>query len=375
MVGHLVAAAAKRAPLRYIHVNLLLSRNEQDVGSMRPAKLFLLAVTALKALRACLFGGARDVYYVPAPGKKGAVIRDVLLLSLIKPFTRRLYLHWHSVGLGQYLEENSSGPWNRRLRGLLEGHHMSLCLTAGAASDAEKLKPRQIKIIPNGIPDPCGNYADILAARHSRLLTRGIAMRGETTQPVSVQLLFLGLCTRSKGIFSALKIAADLSAILARNSGTCQVTLIVAGPFREPAEEEEFKSAIVNTLQGLSANSKDCLKVELAGFTTGEQKKKLLEQSDLFVFPTIYENEGLPLTLLEALAFGLPVLSTRWRGIPDIFDSDYPFLIEPAAAADSAHIAMAALEFKDFEGLRRRFVEQFELSIHLERIFEALETE
>lgn len=61
----------------------------------------------------------------------------------------------------------------------------------------------------------------------------------------------------------------------------------------------------------------------------GRKKKKseimiLLKQSDLFIFPTL--SEGLPRSLIEAMAAGLPCLSTAVGGIPEILESKYLFL-------------------------------------------------
>lgn len=48
-----------------------------------------------------------------------------------------------------------------------------------------------------------------------------------------------------------------------------------------------------------------------------------LINSDIMVFPT--KGEGLPRTVIEAMAVGLPVLSTPVNGIPELLDSEYLF--------------------------------------------------
>jgi len=54
-----------------------------------------------------------------------------------------------------------------------------------------------------------------------------------------------------------------------------------------------------------------------------KEVRDVLKNSDIFLFPTM--GEGLPRGILEAMAAGLPVLSTPVGGIPEIIDSKYLF--------------------------------------------------
>ena len=66
--------------------------------------------------------------------------------------------------------------------------------------------------------------------------------------------------------------------------------------------------------------------VEFTGLlpSTEKVREKLIE-SDLFVFPT--KAEGLPRVIIEAMAVGLPCISTPVNGIPELLDDE--FLLEP----------------------------------------------
>jgi len=59
--------------------------------------------------------------------------------------------------------------------------------------------------------------------------------------------------------------------------------------------------------------------VEFTGAVTGEAKRRLLLESDIFLFPTSH-GEGLPNVVLEAMLYGMPILSRPVGGLPDVIE-------------------------------------------------------
>ena len=56
--------------------------------------------------------------------------------------------------------------------------------------------------------------------------------------------------------------------------------------------------------------------VTLHGEVAGRQKWDMFSQADIFCFPSHFESETFGLAILEAMSFRLPIIATRWRGIP-----------------------------------------------------------
>jgi glycosyltransferase involved in cell wall biosynthesis len=68
--------------------------------------------------------------------------------------------------------------------------------------------------------------------------------------------------------------------------------------------------------------------VVFLGYYPDEKLSSLYKAADIFVFPSVYEN--MPFAMLEALASGLPVVTTRVGGIPEVIeDGKNGFLINP----------------------------------------------
>lgn len=109
-----------------------------------------------------------------------------------------------------------------------------------------------------------------------------------------LRVLFLGVLIKRKGVENLLEAIA-----LLKKRGTISKTkFLIAGT----GEEEAFLKKKAKDL-GIE-NS-----VEFLGWTTGDEKEKLLKECQVLVLPSY--NEGLPVAVLEAISYGLPVIATR----------------------------------------------------------------
>jgi glycosyltransferase involved in cell wall biosynthesis len=84
-----------------------------------------------------------------------------------------------------------------------------------------------------------------------------------------------------------------------------------------------------------------------------EHMQELYAAHDVFLFPSLME--GLPLVLLEAMATGMPVITTETCGMPDVVENEYNGLLIPPANAVS--IEEAILRLANSVELRQRLGE------------------
>ncbi len=344
------------------HVNAQLSSGAEDIGTMRLGKVLRLAGFVAQALKARFFGGYTVFYYIPAPAKPSAIYRDWMVLGLCRWAFPHLILHWHSVGLGQWLNRTAS-PWQRRLTQWALGRaSLSLSLSKLTSDDAAVLHPRNCRVVPNGIPDPAPkDVQSLLSARHQRQIELRDALRTTGGKPVTISVLFLALCSRDKGVLDALQSVILANEQLQQRGCEARFHLTVAGEFVEPADRADFER--INSAHAVAT---------VHGFLDRERKRTQFQTSDLFLFPTYYANEGQPLNLVEAMAWALPIVTTRWRAVPEILPENYPGIVEPRDIAALAGQMLALFDQNHSPTLRNRYREHFTVERHLDVLAEAL---
>jgi glycosyltransferase involved in cell wall biosynthesis len=377
------------------HVNARLSRTTDEIGSFQARKLPLLIGYCLQAVWCRYRYCVTDFYYIPAPGKSAALYRDWLVMLLCRPFFKNVIFHWHAAALTEWLEKSASVPARWLTHRLLGRPNLSIVLSHYNISDAQKLSSRQTKIVHNGIDDPCPDFErEVLPRRLARLSARKKLLAGGALDSPEleqagpdvhlVNLLYLSQCSREKGLFDALDAVALANGALTASGSAVRFQLCVAGDFVDAQERRIFEERVAKpdlqlasasgaqNPQRSSAVSDFYPAVQYLGFLSGSTKHRALVESDCLCFPTYYHAESFGLVIIEAMAFGLPILTTRWRSIPELFPADYPGLVQIQSPQSIVEGLLRLITAPLVQQLRKRFVLNFNLSRHLTNLAHAL---
>jgi glycosyltransferase involved in cell wall biosynthesis len=157
------------------------------------------------------------------------------------------------------------------------------------------------------------------------------AMQSDRSGRGPVQFLYLGRISSQKGAFDLLHAFEALPDEL-----RAQARLVLAG------------DGEVDELRKQTRASPD--RVVIHDWLESDQRDALLEASDVFVLPS--RAEGVPMAMLEAMARGLPVVTTAVGGIPDIVSDGREGLI--VTPGDDAALRRALQALIESEPLRLR---------------------
>lgn len=361
--------------IKCYHVNAQLSKGLEDIGKLQIVKILLTLRYCLEAIWCRFRYGVTNFYYVPAPGKSVAVHRDWLVMFVCRPFFKNIILHWHAAGLAKWLETSVQIHTRAITYKAFNQPALSIVISKYNFADAEKLLSHRIRLVDYGIPDPCPGYADTIQLRRSaRFAARQKIMAGHALEPNDyeqagddpevIRVLFLAHCMREKGIFDAIRAIALANATLAEIQPRLRFRLIIGGSFVTEEEKEEFDRYV--------SSSELAHSVEYWGFVSGATKERALREADLFCFPTYYLGENQPVSIIEAMAYGLPLVTTHWRSLPEMLPPDYCGLV-PIRSPDRVAAALLLLITRESgEGLRKVFLSRFTIEKHVMALAKAI---
>ncbi len=118
-----------------------------------------------------------------------------------------------------------------------------------------------------------------------------------------VSILFFSRIVKNKGVY----IAIDAFHKVSQKLPHYPMELIIAGDGEELPAVKDYVAQ--NNIPG----------IKFLGYVRNEQKKETLLNSHILLFPTYY-GEGLPVAILEAMLYGMPVISRYNAGIGDVVE-------------------------------------------------------
>ncbi len=147
-------------------------------------------------------------------------------------------------------------------------------------------------------------------------------------------ILALGRLVEKKGFNVLIDAYSTLAEDIRR-----EIQLVIAG-------DGQLMGQLADQVMGLKLSGD----VTFTGHVTGESKQALFQASELFVLPSVIDSmgdsEGLPVALMEALAFGKMIVATDVSGAQEILDGRCGTIVPER---DTAAIATAIIRYVNAE--------------------------
>lgn len=275
-------------------------------SNSRLASLFVPLRDALGLLEA-INRSRPDVVHVNPSLNLASVLRDGLFMLVLRILGRRsVVVFWH--GWEDGLARRIGSNW--LLRGLFK-------MAFGYAGHTVVLASRfRNELVSMGFPP---ERVSVESTMFDGSLFKGVTRRAHD----GITLLFLSRMVPAKGAFELVEAFAQAK----KKYPTARLIMAGDGPARMALEARVMELGVSD--------------VTFPGYLRGTDTAQALLDADVFVLPSY--TEGCPVTLLEAMAAGLPCITNSVGGIPDIFQDGANGVLLDGVSVDTVTHALERL--------------------------------
>lgn len=322
------------------HIRLDYSDDVSQIGRFSFRKVTRL-FSILRLLRKQTSAAKADlIYYPPAGPNRIPLYRDVITIWVARRRGKKIVLHFHAGGLDELIKKMSA-PEKWLIKKGFSNIDYAIVLLPRLIPEVSWFSPRQTFVLPNGIKD------------------EAVENISRKKQGDDIVFLFVGNLTEKKGIFILLEAAR-----ICREKGL-SFRLHIMGA----AHSADIQANIETMIRTYALGDRVCM----LGSLSGKAKWEVFAAADVFCLPT-FATEAMPVSILEAMMYSLPVISTHWRAIPDIIDEGVQGFLVPIG--DPISLAGKMIYFithpeKIMEmGQRGRlkYSQEFNVNLHLHRM-------
>ncbi len=318
-------AAHQHSGWKFELVNLTSDENMGGGGTISRGN----ATRTLRDLRRVRQAGAAgDLVHIhsalaPAP----TLIRAGLLARAARGAGCRVVVHAH----GGKVVSWADGAWQRRLLGIaLSNVDAVIAVSDGVAETLRNVLGDRVRHVPNGV-----NVERFTPPK---------------TPPSAPQILYVGILTERKGVLDLVRASEHLA-----DRGVSHEVLIAGG---RPDEGDEEHQRILRAIADSTAP------IRLLGAFGHDEMPQVYREAMIFCLPSWWE--AMPLSVLEAMATGVPVVATDvgdiGRSLGDVAGRVAP-LRDPASLADALEFYLSDPNARERAGRagRQRAVEEFSI--------------
>lgn len=238
--------------------------------------------------------------------ERGSFYRKSIFVLLSKIFKRKIIVHFHGAEFDKFYYKQSNVMGKKYINFILDQVDLNIALGKEWEEKIRKYSMTDVIVLNNAVYTNKEN----LFNNENKCIT------------------LLGRLEERKGIFDLLDIADEI--IEYDNS----IEIVLAGDgnlnkVREVIKTKKYKNNI-----------------KVLGWIDKVEREKLLTNSLIFTLPSY--NEGMPMAILEAMSFGLPLVVSNVGGIPSVVEEgENGYLINPGDKEALKTSIMKLLKEKD----------------------------
>jgi glycosyltransferase involved in cell wall biosynthesis len=274
-------------------INTQLEKFDNKLGKFTLEKCVFILKNYLKLYKLI----NKDIIYI-TPGQTFlGVLKYAPFIYLAKLLNKKVIIHIH----GNYLIKQYSlleGLKKKMFKNILNKADEGVVLSKTLTNNLRPfLDSKKIHQVPNFVEDyliPTKNF---------------------NIKIPSLKIIFLSNLMKEKGVFDLL----NALTLLKRRNVPFEAK--IAGEIALNHRKHYDKFFGMNEISYL-------------GVVSGQKKKDLLEWGNVFVLPTYYEMEGVPISILEAMATGNIIVTTKHAGIQDIVSDKNGFFVKTKSPED-----------------------------------------
>jgi glycosyltransferase involved in cell wall biosynthesis len=219
------------------------------------------------------------------------LFRDVLLVRALASHDRVIVVHFHGSQAPRLVAPGSA-LFKRATAALIRSVDGVFVLSVDEQSQWQKFSPSSRVVVVRN-PRPALPQARVLDGDGRPMI------------------LFVSRLMAEKGVFDLVHALA-----LVNRQTTCRLVLAGDGP-----DATRVRALVADLNVGSS--------VELVGHVDDDKLTRLYAAADIFALPTSWA-EGFPTVILEAMAAGLPIVTTKWRGPADhLAEGEHALFVPP----------------------------------------------
>lgn len=277
-----------------IHIDTADRRPLNNMGKIDFTNIYLALKHYFLLLKNLLFSDA-ELVYIPISQTTIGYLRDMPFIIISKLFDKKVILHLHG-GYFRKFYNSCNIIMKHCIQKTLKITDRMIVLGNTLKALFDGLLPKdKLSVVPNGLNLP-------------------LDIKTKDFQKDGIIVLFLANLIETKGykevLYSVKKVIQYYT----------NIKFIFAGLWINDNEKKECMQYL----------EKKRIKqyVKFIGPVVGSDKLNLLKEADIFVFPTYYPMEGHPLVIIEAMAAGLPIITTDTGCIKEcVIDGENGFII------------------------------------------------